>query len=59
MSEFRRKKMPAYEAPKITELGSLEEMTLGSGTWHKSGSTPDIISADVGENGNVTFTTSS
>ncbi len=51
--------MAGYEAPTITELGSLQDLTLGSGTWSKTGSVPDVISPSVSENGTLTLTKNS
>jgi len=46
--------MAGYETPKITELGSLQELTQ-SGTIVKKGKLPDYITAVTGIEGeNVT-----
>ncbi len=51
--------MADYEAPTITELGSLQDLTLapgGSGSFHKAGGAPDGII--TGEGGAFTYTLS-
>ena len=52
---MRRNLVQDYEAPTITEIGSLQELTLlPGGTVSKSGGAADMITAATGLGGTLT-----